>query len=250
MTNNGGAAVTDRIRTVGTSEFQIQLSEEEAADHRHNEETVGFIAISTGLSDSGSFNALTTGNTINHRISNVSFGELGEARVVLSDMQSRNGGDNANVRHHAQGTDHVKLFIEEERSKNTEIAHINENVGLVALAGGIIRVEDGGRSMKKSGDTKPSSAIAREAHFENTISLALNRDSTTNESTKIATSALAPHALVLEKLTSSRVWFVGDEIPTEEVKSFWDESFAIETSTLDLEPVNITPPEREFVHSS
>ena len=76
MTNNDPAAVTERVRTVSTTGFQIQFNEEEVADGTHATETVGYIAIDQGAATTGatSLNAVTTGNIVTHQNTTVTFG--------------------------------------------------------------------------------------------------------------------------------------------------------------------------------
>ncbi|MEL7497620.1 MAG: Ig-like domain-containing protein [Planctomycetota bacterium] len=140
MTRNGGATVTDRLVEVTESGFELHMNEEEAADHRHNRETVGWIAIDQGSAVSGEsrLNALLA-DGITHRVSDVEFGNLGtDNPVVLTDMQTRNGGDNATVRHYNQTNRIVSLFLEEEQSANDEVRHARETVGLVAFEPGML----------------------------------------------------------------------------------------------------------------
>ena len=142
MTNNDPAAVTERIRNVSTEDFQIQLNEEEAADRLHGTEQVGFVAIDTGIATSGniSLNALKTGNTVTHRNSTINFGSIDGAvnPVVLSDMQTRDGRDAATVRHRSQTSTSVTVFVEEEGSRDSELGHTTEVVGVLAMEAGVL----------------------------------------------------------------------------------------------------------------
>ena len=153
MTYNGPATVTDRIRNVTTAGFEVQLQEEEAADHRHNREELGWIAIDRGAATSGEtdLNAIVN-SPVYHQPKRVAFGGVDGANkpVILSDMQTRNGGDTATVRHTASGSDHVWLMIEEERSRDSEIGHAGESVGVIAFEPGALvavsQTSDGNRA--------------------------------------------------------------------------------------------------------
>ncbi|MEC7681063.1 MAG: S8 family serine peptidase [Planctomycetota bacterium] len=142
MTSNDPAAVTERIRNISTEDFQIQLNEEEAADRLHGTEQVGFIAIDTGIATSGniSLNALKTGNTVTHRNSTINFGSIDGAvnPVILSDMQTRDGRDAATVRHRSQTSTSVTVFVEEEGSRDSELGHTTEVVGVLAMEAGVV----------------------------------------------------------------------------------------------------------------
>ena len=160
MTNNGGAAVTDRIRNLNDSGFQIQMNEEEAADHGHNWETLGWVAIDQGAATSGerSLNSILAQN-VTHRTSVVEFGNVdSNSPIVLTDMQTRNGGDVATVRHRSQSSTTVSLFLEEEQSANAETAHTRETVGVLALEPGILVAKDNqtGGMIRSNKMTNPS----------------------------------------------------------------------------------------------
>ena len=151
MTNNGPASVTDRIHDVSESGFEVRMQEEEDADHRHNRETIGWIAIQKGNAISGetSMHAMVDSN-VNHIRKTINFGDIGGASnpVIFSDMQTRKGGDPATVRHWRSDTNSVNLMIEEEQSSDDEIAHIGEAVGILAMEPGMLiaKTESGGDS--------------------------------------------------------------------------------------------------------
>jgi hypothetical protein len=142
MTNNDGAAVVERVRAITNSNFKIQFNEEEVADGVHATETVGYIAIDQGTAVSGdtTLNAVTTGNTVTHQNSTVSFGDIdgSTAPVILSDMQTRDGGDAATLRHRSQTSTSVTVWVEEEQSKDSELNHTTEVAGVLAMEAGVL----------------------------------------------------------------------------------------------------------------
>lgn len=142
MTNNDPAAVTERIRDITTNGLRIQLNEEEAADGVHSTELVGIVAIETGTATSGdiSINALKTQNSVTQRNSTINFGSIGNSTnpVILTDMQTRDGADTATVRHRSQTATSVTVFVEEEASRDTELGHTTEVVGVLALEQGTL----------------------------------------------------------------------------------------------------------------
>lgn len=142
MTNNDGAAVVERIRAITNTNFKIQFNEEEIADGIHATETVGYIAIDQGIAVSGdtSLNAVTTGNTVTHQNTTVNFGDIGGSTtpVILSDMQTRDGGDAATLRHRSQTSTSVTVWVEEEQSKDSELNHTTEVAGVLAMEAGIL----------------------------------------------------------------------------------------------------------------
>ncbi len=163
MTNNDSAAVVERIRNINSSSFQLQFNEEEAADGQHATETVGFIAIDQGTATSGntSLNAVRTGNTVTHNTTVVNFGSIGGSSnpVILSDMQTRDGGDAATLRHFAQTSTSVTVWVEEEASRDAELSHTTEVAGVLAiepgvlLAGSPLRVAPGLQDTTNTGQT-------------------------------------------------------------------------------------------------
>lgn len=147
MTDNDTAAITERIRNITSSSLQIQLNEEEVADGTHATETIGLIAIDRGLAEADglSLNAVVTGNTVTHSNSTVNFGNVSgtSSPVILSDMQTRDGGDAATIRHRSSTSTSVTLFVEEEASRDTELNHTTEVVGVLALGSGVITGSSG-----------------------------------------------------------------------------------------------------------
>ncbi len=142
MTNNDPSAVVERVRNINNSTFQMQFNEEEVADGVHATETVGYIAIDQGSATSGDtvLNAVTTGNSVTHKDTTVDFGDIGgsDSPVILSDMQTRDGGDAATLRHRSQTSTSVTVWVEEEKSKDSELNHTSEVAGVLAMEAGIL----------------------------------------------------------------------------------------------------------------
>lgn len=142
MTNNDPSAVVERVRNITNSTFQMQFNEEEAADGIHGTETVGYIAIDQGNATSGDtvLNAVTTGNSVTHRTTTVDFGDIGGSAnpVILSDMQTRDGGDASTLRHRSQTSTSVTVWVEEEKSSDNELNHTSEVAGVLAMEAGIL----------------------------------------------------------------------------------------------------------------
>ncbi|MEM7559354.1 MAG: hypothetical protein AAF394_09530, partial [Planctomycetota bacterium] len=115
---------------------------EEAADGTHATETVGYVAIDLGTATSGdvSLNAVVSGDTVTHQNTTINFGSIGgsSSPVILSDMQKRDGSDTATVRHRSQTSTSVTVFIEEEASRDSELNHTTEVVGVLALESGTL----------------------------------------------------------------------------------------------------------------
>ncbi|WP_068130382.1 Ig-like domain-containing protein [Roseimaritima ulvae] len=142
MTINDTAAVTDRISNVSADGFSVALYEEEAADGIHSPETVGYIAIDRGASQSGdvSLNAVVTGDTVTHTDTTVTFGSLGGSTspVILADSQTLDGADTGSIRHRSSTASSVTVWFEEEASRDSEQNHTTEVAGVLALEPGIL----------------------------------------------------------------------------------------------------------------
>jgi len=140
ITTEDGSPVTTRIRGVNDDGFQIRLQEEEAADGKHDDETVSWIAIQN---TTGTFGGLPFDAGVIDRVNQIpetiefNYG-FDEAPVVLAAMQSFRGSDPATVRGLGVTQDEFTVYVEEERSANKEIRHTKEAVGYLALPGGEI----------------------------------------------------------------------------------------------------------------
>ena len=75
-----------------------------------------------------------------HQDSTVNFGDIGGATapVILSDMQTRDGGDAASLRHRSQTSTSVTVWVEEEQSKDSELNHTTEVAGVLAMEAGVL----------------------------------------------------------------------------------------------------------------
>ena len=61
-----------------------------------------------------------------------------DAPALLADMQTFDGVDTAVVRHAALDAAGATLYVEEERSRDAEMGHTTEVVGVVAWEEGLI----------------------------------------------------------------------------------------------------------------
>ncbi|MEM7456484.1 MAG: G8 domain-containing protein [Planctomycetota bacterium] len=170
LTNNDPGAVTDRIHNVSTTGFDIRLQEEEGSDQIHGTESVGWIAIDQGSASSGdtSLNSVLAEQAINHRHTRINFGSIdgSPAPVILSDMQTRLGGDTATIRHRSSTATSVTLFVEEERSANNEVQHLRESVGVLAIEPGVLIAGNPLRAQDGSAADSPVKRTLRNSDIE------------------------------------------------------------------------------------
>ncbi len=136
VTNNDGHATSVRLRNVSSGSFQIRVQEEEASDLVHGDETLNYMAFSSGTGSLGD-NDILVGNTsavVDHDWYTIDFaGEYTDARF-LATSQSTIGGDPFALRYQNLTTTSVRVKLEEENSDgNDEFEHIEEEVGYVLI---------------------------------------------------------------------------------------------------------------------
>lgn len=133
----GGQTVTERLRNVTTVGFDIRLQEEEANDGFHLIETLNWIAFEPGTAPSVEANMLSS---VTSAVTTFDFDQAYvEPPVVIADIQTFAGSNPATLRLTTRNTANASLFVEEEQSKDSEKAHIAEEVGYLLLKAGPIQ---------------------------------------------------------------------------------------------------------------
>ena len=85
------------------------------------------------------FEALVTGNEVTHELHELNFdGSFDNAPAFFANMQTHDGADTVTVRYSTIDPNGVEFFLEEEQSKNREIVHTTEVVGVLAIEFGDI----------------------------------------------------------------------------------------------------------------
>ncbi|MEO1470864.1 MAG: M10 family metallopeptidase C-terminal domain-containing protein, partial [Pseudomonadota bacterium] len=132
---NDDAAVITRVRNVRDDSFELQMQEEEAADSVHASEEIHWIAVETG--DGSAFDAGTTANAVTDADYDILYGSnVAADSIFLADMQTRDGGDTANLRVRDSDANGATVFVNEEKSRDDEVAHTSEVVGYVVAEDG------------------------------------------------------------------------------------------------------------------
>jgi ABC-type cobalt transport system substrate-binding protein len=129
---NEADAVTGRMHSVTTDGFMYGMQEQEANRQIHATEAIAYIAWepSSGEIDGVLFRVDRTGDVINDDFHTISFDSgLTDAPFFLADMQSRDGGDTANIRWQNKTATSVEIQVDEEQSANDETNHTSEVVG-------------------------------------------------------------------------------------------------------------------------
>jgi hypothetical protein len=136
-TFNGSETVSGRIQNVTTSGFQYRLQEQEANVQSHITETISFMASepSSGTVDGIEFVAGKTPNVVRNKFYYLLFAQpFKDTPHFLSDMQTQDGGDTANVRWKNLDFLGVDVQIDEEQSADTETKHTTEVIGYMAFS--------------------------------------------------------------------------------------------------------------------
>jgi len=132
-TSNGSDAVTTRVRSLDASGFEVAMDEEESNLDGHVVERIGWIAIdqSSGNTADGR-QVLVFSDAVDHVSVPVLFGAAVDRRfpVVLGDVNSYFGADPFSLRYRAVSATAIELWLEEERSWDTETSHALEDTAV------------------------------------------------------------------------------------------------------------------------
>jgi hypothetical protein len=128
QTVNDPTAIITRQRNVSLSGFEVRLQEQEANDQAHAFETVGYIAIepTVGLSGDMAFEAQLTPDTVTHNWTTIGFLQNYSDPVFIAGVGSTDGGDTVALRYRNLEAASVQVFMEEEKSRDTETNHTTE----------------------------------------------------------------------------------------------------------------------------
>ena len=137
-TENEKDAVVGRISNITLNNFYMVLQEQESHISEHyTDETVAYIAWepSSGDVDGMSYIVDSTFDEVTHSFYNISFYPVFDsAPVFVADMQTKDGGQTANLRWQNKTGEGIELQIDEEQSNDTEVNHTTEIVGYMCFA--------------------------------------------------------------------------------------------------------------------
>ena len=136
VTANDPAAAIVRLRSLTSLSFQAKIREEEAADGVHGAEVMHYVALSTGTGtvNGKSFAVGNTGITIDSNWRTVTVGGNYLAPLLLASPQTHEGGDPVTLRHRNLLPTQFEIFMEEEKSNDSETGHNTEAVGWVVIS--------------------------------------------------------------------------------------------------------------------
>ncbi len=137
-TFNGGDAVATRIRNVEYWGFQLTMQEQEKNPQVHTTEKIYWIAWESGTGTiDGKTYRVATASGINDMWRPISFPSPFVTKpVLLVDMQTTNDSDPANLRYNNKTATGFYIQVDEEKSKDSETSHANEDIGYVAISSG------------------------------------------------------------------------------------------------------------------
>lgn len=121
---------------ITTTGFQLRIQEEEGGDFIHPYEPVGWIAIEPGGTANTGIVQSVSG--VDNNVDTISLGGTFSSGVVLVGTQTVNGADPATVNVSSQTNSTVGVVINEETSGDTEVAHVNETVGVFTFESGLV----------------------------------------------------------------------------------------------------------------
>ncbi len=137
VSDNEQDAATLRLKNITSTDFEVTLQEQESNDGAHSTESYCYIAMNqwSGLSNDLLFEVGTTGYTLLDTTTTVSFTQqFPEIPFVLGGMQSGNGMNTAVLGMSLVSLESVNMAIIEEQSRDTELSHIAEVGGYIAIA--------------------------------------------------------------------------------------------------------------------
>jgi hypothetical protein len=139
QTYEGTDPIVTRLRDVDPSGFDVRVQEEEGEENGgyHFEEQVGYVAVEpgTGTLDGRAFEVDTYGDGVDDSWSRIEFERSYDAPRFVADMQTFNGPNTANLRYRNLTSESVEVFVEEERSADSETDHFDERVGYAVFEG-------------------------------------------------------------------------------------------------------------------
>lgn len=130
-TADHASVVTERLDNVTADSFEIRLQEQEANRNGHGAETVHWVSFMEG--NHNAFGAFADARSVSHQVSNVDLTRAVDADYFFADLQSQNGRDAGTLRITEQGPDTVSLFLQEERSHDSEVLHGRETLGWLVI---------------------------------------------------------------------------------------------------------------------
>ena len=141
QTDNEAQFVRTRQKDRDRDGFAVSLEEEEIFRYStHAEETVGWLAMSSGTGewDEISYKAASTADVVTHNWHELDFSGFDSTPNLLASIATFDGGDASGLRYRditGSNTNSIEIKVEEDQSKDSEIKHTTEVVDFFALEG-------------------------------------------------------------------------------------------------------------------
>jgi len=135
--NNETDTISGRIKDVTTSGFAYYFREQEKNTNKHINETINYLAWEPGEGSLGSlqYRVAATANVVTQAWYAVaSPSPYSAAPLLLADMQTTVNTDTSALRMQKLSATGFEVKVEEEQSKDTEVAHPAEAIGYIALS--------------------------------------------------------------------------------------------------------------------
>lgn len=169
---NGAATVATRVHSVRPDGFSVRVQEQQSFDNIHANEQISYIAIERGRGASLGgldFDANLTPIEVTHRNYDIDFrANVGSDAALFANLQTLRGSDTATVRYRSLDGNGARVFVQEERSADNEVAHTSERIGFLAIeTGGLV-----GRRLSFSNSEPLNTAVmGAEANYAQLVSV-------------------------------------------------------------------------------
>ncbi len=133
---NGGQPTTLRLRNVTGTGFELQMDEWDYLDGAHTTETMGYVVLEAGTYTLSGGARVEVGTVqTDHTFAPVTFGQaFAQAPVILSQSQTRDGGQPVVTRQRSATTAGFEVRLQEEDGNDG--THVVESIGYVAIEAG------------------------------------------------------------------------------------------------------------------
>ena len=138
QTQSGADYLQTRQQLIHSGRFQVALQQEESVSSSHVAETIGYLALESGVGASGSLSveAGYTPTTITNALTTHNFDSVFNAAPhFLSSLASYGGPDSAHIRYSNLTASGVQLKIGEDTTLDAETNHGQESVAYLAISG-------------------------------------------------------------------------------------------------------------------
>lgn len=135
--NNEADTISGRIQDITTTGFTYYFREQEKNTNTHAKETVSYLAWEPGEGSLGTmqYRVAATDNAVTQVWSATIFpSPYATPPLLLADMQTTASADTSALRMKNLSTTEFEVKVEEEQSKDSEVGHVAEAVGYIALS--------------------------------------------------------------------------------------------------------------------